>query len=559
MLDVLCNETLKDINEQLEKLNEDINGNVRTVSHRGGDDVLFDITEYGVYDEPDVYEVRHITNTHIFGNNFVQRVYEQGNLNEYFLTDDNSRPHTHQIEDKLPAFPMYGSMTNKNRNVRYIVGDESGLYFKEYPYPSSEDNKHKFYGGFCIYQQGFYIATWHNKFIPPEGQSDPVTVTYFIYELKDVENTKHYTMTFNCTGGLRNNEAPKLWIINDPTQPVSQSGNAIAYIDLKTGSGGSSFPECTGNVTVTTVQFDGEYSMGFTVNNSAETKTSVYLYIDFSDVITSCRNESYDSVLTDLIFDGKEPVILSKQIGYNGKWYDLGGAGGGGSSDVELIEISKAAYDALPQSEKDDPNKAYFVYNYPSGSGGSGGGSGNTISYGTTAPSATANDGDLYFYLDSTTNKEKGKYLYMNNAWVLIDGQPPFDGSIYDEGAEGVELGLYQATKEATYIEINNGGGYLNYYTNTVNKIDVTDFDELYCKYQFNGTEYEQTVDISSYTGEKYIMFHYFSGYGFNNCAVSITDELYTSTTFPATDVIELTRSLVENTVKTKVRKMILR
>ena len=192
------------------------------------------------------------------------------------------------------------------------------------------------------------------------------------------------------------------------------------------------------------------------------------------------------------------------------------------------------------------------IYSIPSGGGGGG------ITYGYTNPTGSASDGALYILLNQN-NTKRGEYLYITNVWVLIDGQPPFDGSIYDEGAEGVELGLYQATKEATYIEINNGGGYLNYYTNTVNKIDVTDFDELYCKYQFNGTEYEQTVDISSYTGEKYIMFHYFSGAGFNNCAVSITDELYTSTTFPATDVIELTRSLVENTVKTKVRKMILR
>ena len=88
--------------------------------------------------------------------------------------------------------------------------------------------------------------------------------------------------------------------------------------------------------------------------------------------------------------------------------------------------------------------------------------------------------------------------------------------------------------------------------------IDVTDYNELYCKYQFNGTEYEKTVDISSYTGMKYVMVHYFSGYGFNNCAVSLTDTLYTATDFPASGVIELTRSTVANTVKTKVRELTL-
>lgn len=185
-----------------------------------------------------------------------------------------------------------------------------------------------------------------------------------------------------------------------------------------------------------------------------------------------------------------------------------------------------------------------------------GGGSGG-VAYGYDAPTG-GSDGDMYILLNAN-NTKRGEYLYISNAWVLIQGEPPFDGHIYDSGTEYVEIELSNATREADDIEVNNGGGYLNYYMSAASKIDVTDFDELYCMYQFNNTEYEKTVDISSYTGEKYVMFHYFSGYGFNNCAVSLTDTLYTSTTFPADGVIELTRLGTTNNYKTKLRKLILR
>lgn len=44
----------------------------------------------------------------------------------------------------------------------------------------------------------------------------------------------------------------------------------------------------------------------------------------------------------------------------------------------------------------------------------------NQITYGTTAPTGDANDGDLYILLDGNNSKQ-GEYLYMNNAWVQIE------------------------------------------------------------------------------------------------------------------------------------------
>lgn len=46
--------------------------------------------------------------------------------------------------------------------------------------------------------------------------------------------------------------------------------------------------------------------------------------------------------------------------------------GGGGTSDLDAIELTYAEYQALTPAEKADPNKIYFVTDYPSGGGGSG-------------------------------------------------------------------------------------------------------------------------------------------------------------------------------------------
>ena len=42
-------------------------------------------------------------------------------------------------------------------------------------------------------------------------------------------------------------------------------------------------------------------------------------------------------------------------------------SGGGGTSDLDAIELTKAEYDAFTTEEKNDPNKIYFVTDYPSG------------------------------------------------------------------------------------------------------------------------------------------------------------------------------------------------
>lgn len=526
MRNLLCDKTFAQINDLIERINVAINDNIREIDWQNatGQDVIF---EFKTYDNT-VYSVKG------------------SNTRTYMIVKGNS-------EDVTPV---------NDRDRKVIIGDKGGIYFEKYPYAAMTDTRYfeatlgiqyEYITAISEYLNG-YLLSMNNYHIEGEQYVD-----YYIYKVCGLEIGQEYTVTFYIHEGDMNaagTDGAHLLVLKTAD---GGTGSTNRYCQINLATGASTDTGCSGTTTIYQIPDTGAYvyrNGSYTLKFTAE-DDEAYFYFDFSAIVDDATDNA-ELEIEGLLFAGMELGVLSSKIYFGHMWYDYAGSGGG-SSDVELIEISKADYDALPQSEKDDPNKAYFVYNYPSGSGGGGGGSGNTISYGTTTLPATANDGDLYFYLDSTTNEEKGKYLYMNNTWVLISGQSITDFELYNNGTESVEFGLYQATKEATYIEIDNGGGYLNYYTNTVNKIDVTDFEELYCKYQFNGAEYEQSVDISSYTGEKYIMFHYFSGYGFNNCAVSITDELYTSTTFPATDVIELTRSLVANTVKTKVRKIILR
>lgn len=165
---------------------------------------------------------------------------------------------------------------------------------------------------------------------------------------------------------------------------------------------------------------------------------------------------------------------------------------------------------------------------------GSGGG-GNNIVYGTTYPTETGaeNDGDLYITLDENGTK-KAMFLFEEDEWVLIDGIGPFDGRIYTNGKKYVDLTFYNAQEisgQTNYISITTGGGYINNYVMPTEPIDVTDYSRLEVNFKYGGTDYTiDDVDISSYTGDLYVMAHYYSGYGFNNFSVSLSAQPLVST-----------------------------
>jgi len=121
-----------------------------------------------------------------------------------------------------------------------------------------------------------------------------------------------------------------------------------------------------------TAQEEKLYYIFFITNRlSSEIQSGTYTYTMHMKLRDFISSEGLGLIDAEISFCNN-PSVSSGETWF--KW-DFTNGGGGGSSDVELIEISKADYDLLPQSAKDDPNKAYFVYNYPAGSGGSGGAS----------------------------------------------------------------------------------------------------------------------------------------------------------------------------------------
>lgn len=205
-------------------------------------------------------------------------------------------------------------------------------------------------------------------------------------------------------------------------------------------------------------------------------------------------------------------------IMYQNKPYGAGGGGGGGASalsqltDVALSSLSDGQiliYDSTLQMWKN---------------ANQGGGGGSSITYGYINPSNAASDGDVYYLLDSN-DKKKGLFLYMNDSWTLIEGTPySVETVLYDHGTEEVAWTVSGGSKNANSISLNVGGGTYTNYAVTDNPIDLTDYNTLHVECRYRSRDYNLDLDISNYTGSKYISFTYLTDTSHNEAAIGITD-----------------------------------
>ena len=106
------------------------------------------------------------------------------------------------------------------------------------------------------------------------------------------------------------------------------------------------------------------YRIDFTNNTQ---NTTLYLNFWFYGVDYDIETYNPEFIADDLIIAGMNIGIISRYIDYNGKWYPI--EAGGGTSDLDAIELTYAEYQALTPAEKTDPDKIYFITDYPSGSG----------------------------------------------------------------------------------------------------------------------------------------------------------------------------------------------
>lgn len=162
-----------------------------------------------------------------------------------------------------------------------------------------------------------------------------------------------------------------------------------------------------------------------------------------------------------------------------------------------------------------------------SGGGSSGGG----VQYGYVNPVTAAADGTVYYLLNSN-NKLYGTWLYMNNNWVLIDGRPfTSEFILYDNGTEAVNWDVVDAVKNADNISLHVDAGTYWSYAITQSPIDITDYATINMNVRYRGQDYTTPIDISGYSGSKYISFVYRTDTAHNEVAIGITTAKEPATT----------------------------
>lgn len=129
-----------------------------------------------------------------------------------------------------------------------------------------------------------------------------------------------------------------------------------------------------------------------------------------------------------------------------------------------------------------------------------GGSGGNTISYGYTAPSASGNDGDLYYLLNSN-DKKTALFMYMTNEWKVIEGNiEAYEVALFKSYLNSTQSDTYTADAPCTVLCLNQTlNGQASTYSNMTASITtsgtVVDTDEYSSSYA--GGERNQITRVS--------------------------------------------------------------
>lgn len=117
---------------------------------------------------------------------------------------------------------------------------------------------------------------------------------------------------------------------------------------------------------------------------------------------------------------------------------------------------------------------------------------------------------------------------------------------LYDNGTELVSWTVNSGEKKSDCISIYVGGGTFTHGAYTTNSIDVAKYTKLKVKYMHNGFADEKEVDISTYTGFRYISFYYLTDSRHNECGIYLSETagifasgiVLSSTTGPSSNCI---------------------
>ena len=392
MRNLLCDKTFAQINDLIERINTAIDDNVR------------DITDVNTHSKKVIFKY------HTFDG--VEHSIYASNANAIAIVDDNVN-----AEMLTPA----------EDDTLYVFGDKNGITI--HAVAPAETAHHSWFNDSItvdhLNDDIFYRIECDNTYDDAEGSVDQ---NFVMYEIGGLKAGRAYTLNITARASIINYDANDLKLVvldDDGTTVITQQA-----------------------LTKDTSPHD--YTVTFTAPD-----TMVYLKFVLAaiDDFSGSSIDREEFVISKFLFTGMDIGIIDLKFYNNGQWYSVGA--GGGSSNVELIEISKADYDALPQSAKDDPNKAYFVYNYPSGGGGGGGAS--ALSELSDVDISNPSDGQVLKYNGTSHAWENatgggGSANIVEMTKTQYRSITPAQDTVYfvyDEGQSGYTFGI--SNQGATY------------------------------------------------------------------------------------------------------------
>lgn len=336
MRDVISNETIKEINEVIDEILTNIDDNVRNIQNGEGNSALptlFSFTNYS----GQIHKVHgSIFRNHIIIDNADGNSYSAGFRTEdgdiFTTIGDKNGKQIATVDEKVEG---YSNLAYFRESYKSVGTDQYGTEYDEIP-AIPFDITHNYYTDIT----GFSFDILE--------QSNSASITdrncrVMSFKLANIPVGSTFTVTFRgrFSGTFLEDKTPYIAIndrFDDTDKPVPLGG---AYVDI--------------------IKDEQVHNYSITFTNSTQF-TDLYLHFYFD--VDSFTSFDVDSLLVSEMDIG----IIRCEVYHSGKWYMIA-TGGGGTSDLDAIELTYAEYQALTPAEKTDPDKIYFITDYPSGSG----------------------------------------------------------------------------------------------------------------------------------------------------------------------------------------------
>lgn len=307
MRDVISNETIKEINKVIDEILTNIDDNVRNIVGAGN------------YSLPTIFSYTNYSG---------QTINVHGSTFRHEIIIDNA------------------DGNNLIGDICTVIGDRKGIKLAKAGVEDRHDTFANYWDSTIDIAYSLdniingYVFDMHNGYIG-EGANSSSNMSF---KIDGLEIGKSYTLTF--TGRFARAE---FVVAGDSYARICSDISATPYI---------------ASVTLEKDTVGHVYRLDFTNNTQSTT-----LYLNFDFLSLSYEESSYVSefIAENLVIAGMNIGIISRYMYYNRKWYPI--EAGGGTSDLDAIELTYAEYQALTPDEKTDPDKIYFITDYPASVG----------------------------------------------------------------------------------------------------------------------------------------------------------------------------------------------